>query len=135
MIRLPLDQYSGRRHPRPDVVVELDDEYSRVHLTLELEENELGAPKTRSIDVDGALDRWKDEGRDAVLDRAGSREGRSTLPSLTTMLVDLFLLTDEVSRLRRLIEGAREIDRELMADEARALAAMLVHYAGEVERR
>lgn len=120
MIRLPLDAYTFRgAHDRPDLVVELDEEgRGMVRLVVELEPGEVGSGKVAARPlVDQLLDSTD---RDRPLSHA-----------------EILALVDEIVDLRRRlvqVDQTRAVDRDLLPDEARALAAMLTHFAGEAHR-
>lgn len=125
MIRIPLSAHGS---PALNLTVELEEEYrSSVRLIFELGPNELVG---RTPDRDPLPDQ---EGR-------AYAEGDEVGP-----------LRDEVARLETLLEreqafaakllgrlanvaDERDVWRELDPQEAREVAAALVHYAGEVER-
>lgn len=126
MIRLPLDQHRGGGTVPQEVVVELNEEGYAVDLTIELEPGEV-APflpaATREPDVLVMA-----EGDELQMAQQRNRQLRENLE----------LLRDELADLRKRIIDARDradVSRRLLPDEARALAAMLVHFAAEAERR
>lgn len=105
MIRLPLDGFSHvALNDRPDIVVDRDYESGQVELTIEFEPNEMRPFVRRQTPAAAALPAEEQ-------------------------------LTDEISALREALERIdRDVTRHLSPDEARALAAMLVHFANEAER-
>lgn len=135
MIRLPLDHYTHSSAPELTIDVDEDPEGGgRVFLSVNLELAEcLPTSKIKSSEdfepvfvalaLDGSLEgdalkvaELKDALEDARLRIAAQKE--------------------EVAYLRELVEKAgelRAIDRELSPSDARALAAMLEHYATEAE--
>lgn len=135
MIRLPLDHYSSSSAPELTIDVDEDPEGGgRVFLSVNLELFE--ALPTSKIKPS---EHFEPELGADVLD--GSLEGDALkIVELTHALEDsrLRLLgrNEEVAYLRELVEkaaGLRAIDRELSPSDARALAAMLEHYAAEAE--
>lgn len=116
MIRLPID------NSRADLTVDLDDDYrSSVRLVIELEDLELTGARRPNPAVDAIFGDETTGGPKAR--RLTTEEG--------------MILFSEVLDLRRRyeqLEREREVYRDLLPDEARALAAMLAHYADEAER-
>lgn len=124
MITLKLDQHSGAA-----VYVELDQEYgAAVDLSFEHEKYEFGrwTPLKTTTDAEHAdLTAIYPNGDDAETLREQLRRACT--------LRDAYK-----AELRRAVEqleqaGGRTLDRKLLPDEARELAAMLVHYAERAE--
>jgi hypothetical protein len=128
MIRLPLDAYAtlSPRERRPDIVVDLDDS-GNVSLVFELEPRELVG--TYQL----VEDHVEPRGFPAVPD--DPKEAR--IVELETRLEALKAVIAHRDLLRSRLEAlalAPSIDRELSPGDARALAAILEHYAREAER-
>jgi len=125
MIRIPLSAHGS---PCLNLTVELEEEYrSSVRLLFELGPNEL-------------VGRIPDRAPNPITDHAAFEEGDEVGPlalSLELARESLARETAYADRLRQALENVqneRDLWRELDPQEARELAAMLVHYAGEVER-
>lgn len=105
------------QHSAAEVRAELDDEYGAlVVLSLDLERHELGrwTPRKETHDAEAACN----AAENLQADRDAARN----------------LATAYEWELRRVVEmleraGERSVDRSLLPEEARALAAMLVHFA------
>lgn len=115
MIRLPLDSYGFRALPeRPDIVVDLDHESGQVELTIEFEANEM-RPHVR---------------RDPLVDRF-----MKTIDEEPRAVLGMATLASEIKALHEALDRIDDdVTRRLNPDEARALAAALVHFASESER-
>lgn len=135
MITLNLDQ-----HSRAAVYVELDQEYgTTIDLSFEHESLELGrwTPRETTLEAERARN-------GSVTDAAGGDvDVESQLRQelffekerhrRTTELLDHY--EEELRRVVKMLEHASEqtLDRKLLPEEARELAAMLVHYAERAE--
>lgn len=115
MIRLPLEEYGFRALPeRPDVVVDVYAEGALVELSIELEAGEVTPHYKRREGATVAIGRLHALSNDDGLELAGA----------------LFDAEEALARSR----DEREVSRRLLPSEARALAAVLVHFAGEADR-
>lgn len=128
MIRLPLDL-----HHRLDVDVELDGD-GFVRLALDLLEGELlGGPVKSWPELDHADEGIALNGNDPedVQRRMAAEHANRRLE------LELEHRAEEVAYLRARLEQVRtlpDLCRSFRPDEARALAAVLVHFAAEAER-
>lgn len=116
MIRIPLTYQFDARPTSPCITVERYDDGGLVVLYVDLEPTEGVRDSVRAPNesqLEGILSRYL-------------RVGET--------IDDLYLLAEEIQRLRAAIrEEGHSIDRMLTPQEARELAAALIHYATEAE--
>lgn len=126
MIRLPLDQHTTRGGPHLEVIVDRNEEGYAVEISIELEAGEVAPflpPATKEPDV-LTLQHGDELGNAQALNRQ--------------LRENIALLRDELADIRKRIAAASDrgtVNRQLLPDEARALAAVLVHFASEAEQR
>lgn len=122
----------------PIHVEDLDEGYG-VRLVIDLHENELVGVNRTNEDLELAetrLELRKSGVHYLALEEPLSEDQRRENAHLEQ--ADAELIVAELARLRRHLEevkNERSIWRELIPTEARALAAALVHFAGEAEAR
>lgn len=124
MIRLPLTCHGSPHYLEARVGLDEDAFSEVVRLELELGKHELVSPDVLGDGIRLAV----------LLEQYGPARVEANVVAEDR---DLYTLTDEIRRLRRHLRTAaeeRELRRELHPDEARALAAMLRHYAEEATR-
>ena len=127
MIRLPLHGHFITPHPEGIVVGTEENGENTVTLTIELERGELVGRRHLPDEVD------RPEVEDVVLSSAALwQHYRDRLLAYIAYLEACqLILTEQLKS----AENETTVYRDLTPEQARALAAMLVHYAGEIERR
>lgn len=118
-IELPLEMFNFGGAPRPAIRVEVDDAME-VSLTIDLEKHEFLNRSLRRTEIL----------TDVI--RAGDGIDEPVIANLQAALVKL---AEDYDNLWAAVhETSDTVDRRLTANEARALAAMLTHFANESER-
>ena len=133
MITIHLDQ-----HRRTTVRADVDDETrSVVNLSIDLERHELGNWRARPATLEAERATELGVTLQAVSDDDELGKARQKVDELTTRLERTTNLAiayeEELKRAAEILDRIDVVDRTLLPDEARELAAMLWHYADRAE--